>query len=155
MDSRFGARNWLIVVGVLVVAAVAAYLAGTGIEHAARVGEAEAAKAQLQRAQAQVASLQSVRQLLTADVWAYRAAAALDSRNFGIANDAVAQVVTSLNKVDVAAAGLDNGPLAAVKTEAAGVRISVATNLEAQRAQLIRLAADITALADQSAAKRN
>ena len=100
----------------------------------------------LQGAQARVASLQSARQLLNADVWAYRAAVALDNRNFGVANDAVAGVVASLSAVDAAAAGVDGGSLASVKTEAAGVRISVATNLETQRAQIIRLADDIGAL---------
>jgi hypothetical protein len=150
MERRFsGTRNWLIVVGVLVVAGVAAYFVG----NAAGTREAAAAKAQLQGAQTQVASLQSVKQLLTADVWAYRAAAALDNRNFGVANDAVAKVVASLNAVDGAAAGVDNAPLAALKTEAAGVRISVATNLEPQRTQLIRLADGITSLSDQSAAR--
>lgn len=153
MERRSGTRNWLIVVGVLIVAGVAAYFVGTAIEHGARTREAAAAKAQLQSAQTQVASLQSVKQLLNADVWAYRAAVALDNRNFGVANDAVAKVVASLNAVDAAAAGLDNGSLAALKTEAAGVKISVATNLEPQRTQLIRLADDITALTDQSAAK--
>ena len=148
-----GTRNWLIVVSALIVAGVAAYFVGAAIEHTARAREAAAAKAQLQSAQTQVASLQSVKQLLTAEVWAYRAAVALDNRNFGVANDAVAKVVTSLNNVDTAAAGLDNGPLAALKTEAGDVKISVATNLESQRSQLIRLADDITALSDQSAAK--
>lgn len=148
MERRFsGTRNWLIVVGVLVVAGVAAYFVG----NAAGTRETAAAKAQLQGAQTQVASLQSVKQLLTADVWAYRAAAALDNRNFGVANDAVATVVGSLNAVDASAAGIEGGSLATVKTEAAAVRISVATNLESQRAQLIRLADDIMALSSRLA----
>jgi hypothetical protein len=152
MEQRSATRNWLIAVGLLVVAGVAAYFVGAAIEHSARAREVAATRAQLQAARTQVASLQSVNQLLTADVWVYRAAVALDNRNFGMANDAVAKVVASLNAVDAAAAGLDGAPLAALKTEAAGVRISVATNLEPQRAQLIRLAEDITALSDRSAA---
>ena len=154
MEQRSsGARNWLIVVGLLIVAGVAAYFVGAAVEHAARARDAAAAKAQLQSAQTQVASLQSVKQLLTADVWAYRAAAALDNRNFGVANDAVTRVVASLNSVNVAAAGLESEPLNALKGEASGVKISVATNLEAQRAQLLRLATDTTALVEKSAAK--
>jgi len=147
-----GTRNWLIVVGILIVAGVAAYFAGIAVEHAARTREAAAAKIQLQSARTKVASLQSFRQLLTADVWAYRAAVALDNRNFGVANDDVAKVVASLSAVDASAAGLDNGSLTALKTEAAGVRISVATNLESQRTQLIRLADDITALSGRPSA---
>jgi hypothetical protein len=43
--------------------------------------------------------------------------------------------------------------LTALKGEASGVKISVATNLEAQRAQLLRLAAETTALVEKTAAK--
>ncbi len=139
-------RNGVILVGVLIVAGVAAYVAGASVEHQARTREAATAAAQLQAARTQVASLQSLRQLLSADTWAYRAAVALDNRNFGVANDDVAQVVVSLNAVDAAAAGINTRSLVALKTEAAGVRISVATNLEAQRTQLVRLADGITAL---------
>lgn len=154
MEWRSSAtRNWLIIVGVLIVAGVAAYFLGAAVEHEARARDAAAAKAQLQSAQTQVASLQSVKELLTADVWAYRAAVALDNRNFGVANDDVAKVVANLNAVDASAAGLDNGSLTALKTEVAGVKISVATNLESQRTQLIRLADAITALSGQSAAR--
>lgn len=86
---------------------------------------------------------------------AYRAAVALDNRNFGVANDDVARVVASLNGVDATAAGVDNASLAAVKSEAAGVRISVATNLQSQRAQLLRLADDLSALSGKSPARQN
>jgi hypothetical protein len=90
-------------------------------------------------------------QLLDAGVPAYRAAVALDNRNFGVANDAVATVVSCLKVVDASAAGIDDGPLAALKTEAAGVRISVAADLvancffatessEAQGAEQLQLA---------------
>jgi hypothetical protein len=144
-------RTWLIVLGILIVAGVAAYFVGGALGRGAGAREAADAKAGLQSAQARVASLQSANQLLNADVWAYRAAVALDNRNFGVANDAVAGVVASLNAVDAAAAGVDGGSLASAKSEAAGVRISVATNLESQRAQLIRLADDIGALSGPSA----
>ncbi len=148
-----GARNWLILVGVLIVAGVAAYFVGTAVEHQARSRDVAAAKAQLQSAQVRVASLQSINRLLSADTWAYRAAVSLDNRNFGVANDDMAKVVASLNAVDASAAGIDGAPLAALKTEAAAVKISVAVNLEAQRTQLIHLADGITALADRSMAR--
>jgi hypothetical protein len=149
-----GARNWLIVVGLLIVAGIAAYFIGRALEHEHGARDAAATKVRLQSAQTQIASLQSFKQLLNADVWAYRAAVALDNRNFGVANDAVATVVASLNAVDPSAAGLDSGSLAALKSEAAAVKISVATNLEFQRAQLIHLADDITALSGRSADSR-
>ncbi len=146
-----GTRTWLIVVGVLLVAGVAAFFIGRAVGHGAGAQEAADAKARLQSAQTQIKSLRSAKQLLSADVWTYRAAVALDNRNFGVANDAVASVVASLNGVDASAAGLDSESLASVKTEAAGVRISVATNLQTQRTQLIRLADDIAALSGSSA----
>ena len=148
-----GARNGLILVGVLIVAGVAAYFVGTAVEHQARSRDVAAAKAQLQGAQTRVASLQSINRLLSADTWAYRAAVSLDNRNFGVANDDMAKVVASLNAVDASAAGIDDGALAALKAEAAAVRISVAVNLEPQRTQLIHLADGVTALSDQSAAR--
>jgi type II secretory pathway pseudopilin PulG len=154
-----GARIWVIVAAILVVAGVAAFFAGNAVEHAARAQDAKAAeqqyaaaKAQLQGAQTRIASLQSVNQLLTANVWAYRATVALDNRNFGLANDAVVKVVASLNDINATAAGLDGQALKALQTEAANVKISVATNLESLRNQIIQLAADITALAGKSAA---
>jgi hypothetical protein len=148
-----GTRNWLIVVVVLVVAGVAAYFAGRFVERNARAGDVIAAqqqyatvKTQLGSAQGQNASLESMNHLLTANVWAYRGAVALDNRNFGVANDAVAKVVANLNGVDAAAAGLDGKAVTAVRKEALGVKISVAANLESQRAQILKLASAITAL---------
>jgi hypothetical protein len=142
-----GLRNWVaVVIGVLIVAGVAAYFAGGAIEHSARARDAAAAEQKYTAVKTQLASVQSANKLLTANVWAYRATVALDNRNFGLANDAMANVVASLNGVDAAAAGLDSAALKEIQTEAAGVKIAVATNLEAQRSQLVRLAADITAL---------
>ena len=148
-----GSRNWLILVAVLIVAGVAAYFVGTAVEHGARSRDVAAAKAQLQSAQTRVASLQSVNRLLSADTWAYRAAVSLDNRNFGVANDDVAKVVANLNAVDASAARVDLGSLAALRTEAAAVKISVATNLEPQRAQLLRLADGVTALSGRAMAE--
>jgi type II secretory pathway pseudopilin PulG len=144
-----GARIWVVVV-VLIVAGVAAYFAGNAVEHAARARDAKAAEQQYAAAKTQIASLQSFNQLLTANVWAYRAAVALDNRNFGFANDAVVNVVASLNDVNAATADLDSKSLKALQNEAANVKISVATNLESQRNQLIQLAADITSLVGKS-----
>ncbi len=155
MDRRSSpTRTWLIIVGILIVAGVSAYFVGGAVGRGAGTRETADAKARLQSAQARLSSLDSNNQLLKADVWTYRAAAALDSRNFGVANEAVASAVASLNGVDASAGGVDSGALASVKTEAAGVRISVATNLETQRAQLMRLADDIAALSGPSATVR-
>ncbi len=157
-----GTRNWLIVVFVLIIAGVAAYFAGGFIERNARARDVIAAqqqcatvRTQLASAQGHNASLQSVNHLLTANVWAYRAAVALDNRNFGMAHDAVGKVVANLNGVDAVAAGLDGNAVTAEKNEAVGVKISVAANLESQRTQVLHLASGISALVGQIGTKSN
>ena len=153
MKARTSAtRNRLIVVAILLLGGVIAYFAGGAREHAARVRETSQARTALQTVQSELATRRSVDRLLAADMWAYRAAVALDNRNFGVANDAMAKVTASLNRVDPAAAGIADAAVSKVKSEAAAVRIAVAQNLEAQRTQLIQLATDIGALADQSTA---
>jgi hypothetical protein len=147
-------RIWLIVVAILLLGGVIAYVVGGAREHAARLRDSTQSAAALQTARTRLAACRSVNQLLAADAWTYRAAAALDNRNFGVAGDAMAKVEASLNRLDPAAAGVGDAAVARVRSEAAAVRISVAQNLEAQRGQVIQLAADIGALADQAMAKR-
>ncbi len=146
-------RYWLIVVAILFLGGVIAYFVGGWRGHAARERETSQARTALQTVQSELVTRRSVDQLLAADIWAYRAAVALDNRNFGVANDAMAKVTASLNRVEPAAVGVGDAAAFKVKSEAPAVRISVAQDLEAQRTQLIQLAADIGALADQSTAK--
>jgi len=157
--SISGNRIWLILTAVLIVCGVGAYFVGGAVHQAARDRDATAAaqrhsavEAQFKGAQSQVDSLKSANQILTANVWAYRAAVALDNRNFGVANDAVAEVVASLGAVDADAANLDSNALETLKREAAAVKISVAADLASQRNQLLRLADDVNALAERSQA---
>ena len=142
-------RTWLIVAAVAVVALAAAFFAGGFIEH----GKLKTAQKTAAAAQARAARLQSINHVLAADVWSFRAVAALDERNFGVANDDVARAVAELNGVDAAAAGLDAAALKTAQAEAAAVKVSVAVNLQGQRAQLLRLAADIGALATPAPAQ--
>jgi hypothetical protein len=88
---------------------------------------------------------------LAANLWVLRAAVALDNRNFGVADSAVANAVASLNRVDAAAAGVELQSLQAVSEQASAIQISVATNLASQRNQLLRLEGDIAALVASSA----
>lgn len=150
---RTGNRIWLIIIAVLIAAGVVAYFVGSGVERSARFQQLADAKTQLQEARSQIAALQSAKHLLGAGVWTYRAAVALDNRNFGVANDAAANALTNVNAVEAGAAGLDGKQLTALQNEAAGVKISVARNLASQRAQLLRLAAGINAMIAQSAPK--
>jgi len=144
-----GTRIWLIVIVVLIIAGVVAYFVGSRVERRASAQGTAAIQQQLQQTRSQLAALQAVNHLLSASVWTYRATAALDNRNFGVANNAASNALANLNLVDAAAAGIDGKALTALQREAAGVRISVATNLESQRAQLLLLAADINAIIPQ------
>ena len=139
-------RVWWIVVAVLVLAGIVAYFLGGATERTARARDVAVAQQQY----TQISALRSVNHLLSASVWTYRALISLDNRNFGTANDAVARAVTELNGVDAPSAGLDSKEVSRLRVEAAAVKISVATNLEGQRAQLIQLASSITALAEGS-----
>ncbi|HVA28480.1 MAG TPA: hypothetical protein VNF68_09890 [Candidatus Baltobacteraceae bacterium] len=151
--SSSGSRVWLIVVACLILAGTAAYFVGGKVESNAREQQAAVERTKLQNAQNQILTLQSVNQLLTANVWAYRAAYALDNRNFGVANDDAAKVVASLKAVNASDAGVDSNAVATLREGAARIKISVAQNLEAQRAALLHLAAGITKLAEQSETK--
>ena len=155
MEKRStGARGWLIVVVVLVIAGVVAYFVGGAMERGAQTQDAAAAasrytavQAKLIDAQAQIHSLQSLNQLLGANMWTYRAAIALDNRNFGVANTDVVKAAASLGSVDAAAAGLDPKAVESLQKEAGAIHISVAINLESQRNELLHLAGGIGALA--------
>lgn len=146
-----GTRVWLIIVAVLVVAGVAAYFVGGAVERGGRARDAAAAQTRYTAMQAQINALQSADHLLGANMWISRATVALDNRNFGVANVAVAKAVKNLKVVDAAALGLDSKKLMSLQNEAGAISISVATNLESERNQLLHLAEGIDVLAEQAA----
>lgn len=150
MQTRSSSRTWLTVVVILVIAGIAAYFVGGAVERGTSSQAVVAAQqrtanvqSKLNSAQAQIAAVQSVNHLLSANVWTYRAAVALDNRNFGVANDAVSKAAANLGAVDATAAGVNAEAMTSLKKEAAGIKISVAINLETQRDQLLHLATDI------------
>ncbi len=150
-----GRRIWFVaVIGVLLIAAVVSYFVGGEIERSAGARVTAVADQRIATSEIQVASLRSANALLAANVWAYRATAALDERNFGQANDAAVNVVAGLSGVDAAASGINSVVLKSVQAEAASIKISVAADLQAQRGQLLHLAADITDLAALKSGKR-
>jgi len=89
--------------------------------------------------------------LLTANVWVYRAATALDDRNFGVANGAMDEAVKALESVTLAEADPRTTGLSEAVTAARGLDISVARNLEPQREALLALARRVTELAEPAA----
>lgn len=146
-----GRLNWkilLIGLAVLAVSVLAAYFVGRGLERSAAQKEAAVTTARLDAANTRVAALQARVDLLSANVWVYKATTALDNRNFGLANDAMANAVTRLRRIEAEAANVEPGALAAAQRDAAALKISVATDLQPQRVALLKLAASVTELAD-------
>jgi hypothetical protein len=131
---------------VLVVAGIVAYFVGgmqARIESSQRMAATEA---QLQTARSDNASVRSVDLLLRASNAVYRGSVALAKGNFGTANARLAEAVTGLKGVDPAAAGVEAQKLAAVTAAAGGMKVSVTTDLEPQRAAMLQLAGAIDAL---------
>ena len=121
MRRSSGSRVWLLIVVLFIVAGTAAYFVGAKVENTARQDEVVSVRSALQDAQNEVETLQSVNQLLNANVWAYRAAYALDNRNFGVANDDVVKTVVNLRSVKAESAGVDRKALSALQQEAGNV----------------------------------
>lgn len=145
--------NWkvlLVGLAVLAVSVLVAYFAGRGLERSAAHTQAEVAARSLAGANARAAALHARVDLLAANVWVYKATTALDNRNFGLANDAMANAVTRLRRIEAGPANVEPGALATVQSDAAALRINVATDLQPQRAALLKLAASVTALADDT-----
>lgn len=90
--------------------------------------------------------------LLSANVWVYRAAVALDDRNFGVANNAMDEAVKALEAVTLLEGDPLQTELSAVLTAAQALDISVASNLAPQREALLNLARRVNALNEQSQA---
>jgi len=146
-----GTRAWVITVVILVVAGVAAYFAGNFVERSASAKNAALNRQQIVLAHERIASLRSANQLLTANVWIYRAAVALDNRNFGVANKDVTKAVASLHGVDAASIGLDSAAIAALEKQATSAKVSVVATLQSQRTQRLRLASDISGASEKIA----
>lgn len=147
---RENLKGLLIAAAVLVVGVLAAYFIGRGLERNSAQKQSAATASDLAGANARVATLQSRVELLTANVWVYKASTALDNRNFGVANEAMANAVSRLSMVQASSANLNPNALAAVQRDASALKIAVATDLEPQRAQLLKLAASVTDLAGSS-----
>lgn len=90
--------------------------------------------------------------VLTAEAAVYRAAVALEQRNFGTANDYLRRADAALATLpaDADDAGLSSGAAAAlaeVRSELAGTDLNVAVDVEAQRSSVLQLAAQLDEIA--------
>ncbi|GAA0870176.1 hypothetical protein GCM10009116_20120 [Brevundimonas basaltis] len=151
--SRPNPRSMLIRLGLAIL--VAALLFGAGyltrdVPARGAIGEARTAR---EAAETDLRTRVTANQLLTANVWVYRAAAALDDRNFGVANDAMGEAVAALEAVELPEGDPLQAGVAEALTAAKNLNISVASNLEPQREALLNLARRVTALAEQSQAR--
>lgn len=106
-----------------------------------------AVQQQLQKAQADLSASNNRNQLLLARTDLYRTAADLDARNFGTANTRLQEAAAALGKVDASKGDLDAAKLAALRDEIASTNINVAIDLQAQRNQVLDLAAQLDAMA--------
>lgn len=148
-ESKTAGRTWLI--RGFVVVLVAVLLFGTGYfvrDRSARSDIAEI-RTSLETANRELQTFTTANHLLTANVWVYRAAAALDNRNFGVANGAMDEAVKALKAATLAEGDPRSPALSEAVTAAQNLNISVARNLESQRESLLALAARVTELAEQ------
>jgi len=83
----------------------------------------------------------------------YRAALDLDARNFGVANDRLNAAAELLNRADAAALGVSEQALADLQQSLAQTDLRVAEDLEPQRAQVLRFAAELRDLVGIDAAR--
>lgn len=135
-------RPWLVVILVLIAAGISAYFVGGWLAGKASERQVAVYQTQLRDTQNQLVAAQSLNHVLRASNAVYLAMEALDNRNFGTANTDIGIAVTNLKSVQ----GASPAAVAAVQRRAAGVKISVATNLESQRRSLLGLARAINAL---------
>eukprot|EP01089_Gocevia_fonbrunei_P002769 TRINITY_DN12669_c0_g1_i1.p2 TRINITY_DN12669_c0_g1~~TRINITY_DN12669_c0_g1_i1.p2 ORF type:complete len:161 (+),score=14.27 TRINITY_DN12669_c0_g1_i1:472-954(+) len=149
---RTSGRSMMIRLGLAVLVAVLLFGGGyltRDLPARSAIAEARAARDAAETARQ---SGVTANRLLTANVWVYRAAAALDDRNFGVANDAMGEAVRALEAVTLAEGDPMQADLAETLAAAKALDISVASNLEPQREALLTLARRVTGLAERSQA---
>ncbi len=108
-------------------------------------GQLKTAKLQTADAQAQAATLQTQNHLMTARGLLYQGALALDQRNFGIANDDVAQAGQALDAAKPADPGAE-AKLGPLRQAVKDTKINVAEDLDTQRSHLLDLASQVDGL---------
>lgn len=143
-------RSTLIRIGLAALIALLLFGAGYLTRDLPARSEIAEARAARDAAESDRQTRTTANQLLTANVWVYRAAAALDDRNFGVANDAMDEAVSALEAVSLAEGDPRSAELSEALAAARDLNISVARNLEPQREALLALAGRVTDLAEQS-----
>ncbi|MDP2117475.1 MAG: hypothetical protein Q8J71_08770 [Brevundimonas sp.] len=150
--SGLRGRSMLIRLGVAGLVAVLLFGGGYLTRDLPARGDIAEARAARDAAEGDRRSRITANQLLTANVWVYRAAVALDDRNFGVANDAMAEVVRALESVTLAEGDPLQEELSGVLAAARDLDISVASNLAPQREALLALERRVSGLTEHSQA---
>lgn len=96
--------------------------------------------------QTKIATTENHDQLLRARVALFKAAHDMDQRNFGIANGHLKEASTALAAVDARVAGVDPAQLGILRGQLDSFNVNVATDLEAQRTQVLDLGNELDAL---------
>lgn len=150
--SGLRGRSMLIRLGVAGLVAVLLFGGGYLTRDLPARGDIAEARAARDAAEGDRRSRTTANQLLTANVWVYRAAVALDDRNFGVANDAMGEVVKALESVTLAEGDPLQEELSGVLAAARDLDISVASNLAPQREALLALERRVSGLTEHSQA---
>ncbi len=107
-------------------------------------------QADLQKQTVELATANNRIAFLQARASIYRTAVDLDRRNFGTANEHLQEAVAFLGKVSGGGAGLDMDQLEVVRTSISQMNINVATDLETQRDQVLKLGSQLDAMMPDS-----
>ncbi len=151
--SSWNFKSVAIVVLVALLAGAGLYFLGRWQANRAAVGErvtlqrqVQQTQAQLGQSQAQLAAAESRSRLLQARGTLYQAAVDLERRNFGTANTHLQSAARILATADATAARVDVQALDSVQRSLAATNLNVATDLQAQRARVLELAARLETL---------
>ncbi len=98
---------------------------------------------QLTQSQGQLAAAQTQNRLLTGQSDLYEASISLERRNFGTANDDVQKASQALSQIQAADMGEDFEPLNTLRQTVGSTNVSVASDLQSQRSNILDMAAQI------------
>jgi len=152
-DQRRGrhvsAKAMLIAATIVLALLLAAYAWGRLEANSRHKQQTSALQARLDESQRALSQASNRNHLLRARTQLYRAAADLDQRNFGNANDRLRAASTALGEV-TAGPGQPAGDIAKLRSAIGATDVNVAINLEAQRERILGFARQLDALSGET-----
>ncbi|HZF99032.1 MAG TPA: hypothetical protein VEY92_12480 [Pseudoxanthomonas sp.] len=153
-DQRRGrhvsAKAMLIAAAIVLALLLAAYAWGRLEASSRHQQQTSALQARLDENQRALAQATNRNHLLRARTQLYRAAADLDQRNFGNANDRLRAASAALGEVAADAGDPAAGDIAKLRSAVGATDINVAINLEAQRERILGFARQLDALSGET-----